>query len=318
MSLFTKAKRSSRKLKAAFDGVSGAGKTFSALRLAFSMVKAGMASRVAVIDTENESASLYEGESPDGVPFDFDTLNLKRFGPQDFIDALKAAFAEKYDCVIVDSLSHAWVGKGGALDLVDAKADASRGNSFAAWKDITPLQRQMVDCITNAPAHVICTMRSKVEYVIEENERGKKMPRKIGMAPVQRDGLEYEFDIYGTLDGSGQLRITKSRCPVLTGGTAMHPGAGFWSPLFEWMQSAPLAASPANADAPSLDGIVELIADLAKLRGVTNDAMREKFLAGLFGADVRAVDDIPEVSWPRAVKSLRDAVATERRGGGKS
>ena len=264
MSVFKKAKRSSRKLKCAFDGVSGSGKSYTALRLAFGLVKVGMASKVAVIDTENESASLYEGEAPDGVPFDFDTLNMKKFGPQDFIDALTAAFKEGYDCVVIDSLSHAWIGKGGALDMVDAKG----GNSFAAWKDITPLQRAMVDKIITAPAHVLCTMRSKVEYVMESDHRGKQVPKKVGMAPVQRDGLEYEFDIYGTIDAGGQLRVTKSRCPVLTGGTAMHAGFGFWSPLFDWMQSAPPAEPfvpageplPPAAPTPDNPGLVRTLA----------------------------------------------------------
>ena len=232
MSGFKKAERKSRRLKIAFDGVSGSGKTYSALRLAFCLVKAGMASKVAVIDTENDSASLYAGECPDGIDFDFDTMNLQNFGPQDFTHAMKAAFKEGYDCVVVDSLSHAWVGKGGALDLVDAKG----GNSFTAWKDITPLQREMVDTIVHAPASVLCTMRSKVEYVIEEDAKGKKVPRKIGMAPVQRDGLEYEFDLYGSFD-TNQIRVTKTRCSAMYAATTFKPGYPFWSPLFEWMQS---------------------------------------------------------------------------------
>ena len=129
--------------------------------------------------------------------------------------------------------------------------DAKGGNSFTAWKDITPLQREMVNTIVNAPAHVIATMRSKTEYVIEEDAKGKKVPRKIGMAPVQRDGMEYEFDLYGSLDQSGQFRISKSRCPAMTGATTFKPGFPFWSPLFDWMQSAPAAGPRPEAAEPN-------------------------------------------------------------------
>lgn len=242
MAGFTKAVRSQRKLRAAFDGPAGAGKTFTALRLAFSLVEAGLGKRVAVIDTENNSASLYAGEAPDGTPWEFDTMPLKQYGPDQFTFGLQTAVKEGYDVVVVDSLSHAWIGEGGALDMVDQKG----GNKFAAWKDITPLQRRMVDSIIRSPAHVIATMRSKTEYVLEEetNAAGKvvKVPRKIGMAPVQRDGLEFEFDVYGSLDTSHQLKITKTRCAVLDNATAIKPGPAFWSPLFDWLKSATASA----------------------------------------------------------------------------
>ena len=95
--------------------------------------------------------------------------------------------------LIIDSLSHAWAGKDGALELVDKAAARERGNSFAAWRHVTPLHNAMVDAIIGARLHIIVTMRSKVEWVIEKDERGKAVPRKIGLQPVQREGLEYEF-----------------------------------------------------------------------------------------------------------------------------
>ncbi len=244
MSVFTKAVRSQRKLRAAIDGPSGGGKTFSTLRLAFAMKAAGLCSRIALIDTENNSASLYAGESPDGTPWEFDTLNLKQFNPDQFTNALKTAAKEGYDCAILDSLSHAWVGQGGALDLVDSKG----GNKFTAWKDVTPLHRGMIDAIIQSPMHVLATMRSKTEYVLEEDEKGKKVPRKIGVAPVQRDGMEYEFDIYCSMDWSHQIKVTKSRCSPMDSQTAIKPGPAFWAPLFEWLQSAAAAPAPAPVE----------------------------------------------------------------------
>jgi len=234
MSVFQKATRSQQKLRVAIDGPSGAGKTYSALRLAFSLVDAGLATKVAVIDSENGSASMYAGEQPDGRTWDFDTLALKSFSPDQYTFAINEAFKAGYDCLVIDSLSHAWSGEGGALDIVDNKG----GNKFTAWKDVTPIHRRMVDAIIRAKGHVICTMRSKTEYIIEEDDKGKKVPRKIGVAPVQRDGMEYEFDVYGSVDWSNMLKISKSRCPALQGMSTVKPGPAFWSPLFDWLKTA--------------------------------------------------------------------------------
>jgi hypothetical protein len=246
MAGFQKAVRSRRKLRAAFDGPAGSGKTFTALRLAFALVDAGLAKRVAMIDTENDSASLYAGESPDGRPWEFDTLNLKKFGPDEYTAAVNLGVRSGFDALVIDSLSHAWIGEGGALDLVDSKG----GNKFTAWKDITPMQRRMVDTLIRCDAHVVATMRSKTEYVLEEqvNNAGKtvQVPVKKGMAPIQRDGLEYEFDLYGSLDATNQLRITKSRCSVVHGQTTVKPGPAFWAPLFDWLKSG--APSPPRAE----------------------------------------------------------------------
>lgn len=233
---FKAAKRANRKLRAAIDGPSGSGKSYSALRLAFSLKSAGLCKKIAAIDTESESLSLYAGEAPDGVVWEFDTLNLKQFSPTQFTASINEAVKHGYDCIVIDSLSHAWIGKDGALDLVDKKD----GNKFTAWKDVTPMHREMIDAIIGCKAHVIVTMRSKTEYVMETetNKQGKtvQVPRKIGMAPVQRDGMEYEFDIYGSMDWSHQFKITKSRCSIMQDRTAVKPGPSFWNPLFEWLE----------------------------------------------------------------------------------
>lgn len=275
-SMFKKAVRERRKLRAALDGPPGSGKTYSALRLAFSMVRAGMATRVALIDTENESASLYAGEAPDGLPWEFDTLNLKTFGPDNFTAAIGAADREGYDCIVIDSLSHAWIGKGGALDLVDQK----QGNKFTAWKDITPMQRKMVDAMIQSPAHIIATMRSKVEWVMEEevNRQGKKVqvPRKVGMAPQQREGLEYEFDIYGSCDDSHQIKITKTRCSLLDNATTIKPGPDFWQPLFDWLKSG--APAPVRVEAPAAPAPAP---DAAPGPDESPDSLRADFLVAI-------------------------------------
>jgi len=238
MSRFKKATRTRARLRLGLCGPSGAGKTYTALRLAFEIAEArgkelGRPGRVAVIDTESGSASKYVGESPDGFPWEFEVDTLATFSPGEYIESLTAAAAEKFDVVVIDSLSHAWEGKDGALEMVDKKKD--KGNSFTAWKDVTPLHRRMVDTILSSPFDVIATMRSKVEHVIEPDERGRMVPKKIGTAPIQRQGMEYEFDVFCDIDQSHILTVTKTRCNALDGAVVVKAGPGFARPLVEWL-----------------------------------------------------------------------------------
>lgn len=243
-----KATRQKKKLRIAADGPSGAGKTYSLLRCATAMLVRGMCSKILVIDTENDSASLYAGENPDGTPFEFDTLPLTKFGPTDYVAAIHMGEREGYDCIVIDSLSHAWVGEGGALDLADKKAASKGGNKFAAWADITPMHRKMVDAIIQSRAHVLATMRTKTEWTTETDPRtGKSKPVRLGTASVQREGLEYEFDVYARLDLSHQIHIEKTRCSALDGAMTLKPGPAFWQPLWDWMDGAAPAASPTPA-----------------------------------------------------------------------
>jgi len=238
MSRFKKATRKRSRLRLGLCGPSGAGKTYTALRLAFAIAEArgkelGRTGRVAVIDTESGSASKYVGECPDGFAWDFEVDTLATFSPGEYIESLAAAAAEKFDVVVIDSLSHAWEGKDGALELVDKKK--GQGNSFTAWKDVTPLHRRMVEAILQSPCDIIATMRSKVEHVLEADERGRMVPKKVGMAPIQRQGMEYEFDVFADIDQSHILTVTKTRCNAIDGATVVKAGPGFARPIIEWL-----------------------------------------------------------------------------------
>ncbi len=239
--MFKKATRKRTRLRLGLCGPSGAGKTYTGLRLAFALAEArgkeeGRPGRVAVIDSESGSASKYAGESPDGVPWNFDVVELVSFSPDRYTEALGAAGVEKFDVVLVDSLSHAWEGKDGALEMVDRKAGQSQsGNSFTAWKEVTPMHRRMVEALLTCPCDVICTLRAKTEYVIQENEKGKKVPVKIGVGAIQRSGMEYEFDVFGELDLTHTLTITKTRCSAIDGAAVVKPGPAFMAPLVAWL-----------------------------------------------------------------------------------
>jgi Cdc6-like AAA superfamily ATPase len=224
---FRKATKASAKLRLALTGPPGSGKTYTSLNIA-----KHLGSSIALIDTEKGSASKYADL------FEFDVLELESFHPQTYIDAIHAAEAVGFDVLIIDSFSHAWVGKDGALELVDRakKQKQGGGNDFSAWRDITPLQNSLVEAIVSARLHVIATMRSKTEYVMEQNERGKMVPRKVGLAPVQRDGVEYEFDVIGDLNPDNELIVTKTRCPQLNGAVIKQAGKEVADILSAWLE----------------------------------------------------------------------------------
>lgn len=188
--MFKKAERKQAKLRLALAGPSGSGKTYSALLLAM-----GLGGRIAVIDTEHGSASLYA----DLV--DFDAMELHApYSPERYIDAITAAEQAGYETLIIDSYSHEWTGSGGCLEQNETVAHQKfRGNTWAAWNETTPRHRKLTDKILTSSMHIICTMRSKTETVQGE---GKKI-LKLGMKSEQRDGTDYEFTVVLDLTHDG-------------------------------------------------------------------------------------------------------------------
>jgi KaiC/GvpD/RAD55 family RecA-like ATPase len=237
--LFQKATKKQSRLRLALIGPSGSGKTYSALSMAAHLVPGG---RVAVIDTERGSASKYADR------FEFDVLELESFAPAKYVEGIQAAGTAGYDVVVVDSLSHAWTGTDGALAMVDKISKRSTsGSSFNAWRDVTPEHNKMVEAILRSPAHVIVTMRVKTEYVLERDDRtGKTVPKKVGLAPVQRDGLEYEFDVVGDINAGHGLTITKTRCPALADQYIELPGEQIANTLRAWLSDGVSAPEPAR------------------------------------------------------------------------
>jgi hypothetical protein len=230
---FAKATRKALKGRIAIDGPSGSGKTFTALRMAFSIVAPGK--RVVVISSESGAVEKYVGLAPDGTIWDFDIGYLPDFSPDTYTKSILAAGKAGYDVIVIDSLSHAWAGEGGALELVDRAASKSQSqNTYFAWRDITPMHNRMLEAIVRSPAHIIGTMRSKTEYVIE-NVGGKSVPKKVGMSPIQRAGMEYEFDLYCSMNLDHVCFVSKTRCPALDGMMQVKPGAEFIEPFGKWL-----------------------------------------------------------------------------------
>lgn len=197
---FKKAEKRNAKLRIALAGPAGSGKTYSALLMA-----RALGGRIAVTDSERGSASKYADLC------DFDTCELEDKNPQEYMRVIGEAAAAGYDVLVVDSYSHAWIS---ALEIVDRMG----GNKYTnGWKVVSPMLTKLVDAILSFPGHVICTMRSKAEYAVEKDERGKSVPRKIGLAPVVRDGTDYEFDVMLELSVEGGLSVSKTRCSELSG-----------------------------------------------------------------------------------------------------
>lgn len=177
---FKKATRQQVKLKLAISGPSGSGKTWGALELA-----KGLGGRVAVIDTENGSASLYADR------WNFDSIEMHApFTVDKFKAAIDAAVSEKYDVLVIDSISHEWVEVLAEKDRLDASGGKDAKNKFANWAKPTAEHERFKAAVIQAPIHIIATMRSKMEYDISSGK-----PVKLGLAPIQREGMEYEFSV---------------------------------------------------------------------------------------------------------------------------
>lgn len=244
---FKRATKAQARLRLALAGPAGAGKTYTALTIATHLAQGGP---IALVDTERGSASKYAGL------FTFDVLELESFHPNKYIEAIHAAQTAGYVALVIDSLSHAWMGKDGALELVDRAAKkAQSNNSFGAWREVTPLHNALVDAMLGTSMHLIVTLRSKQEYVQEKDDKGRTVIRKVGLAPVQRDGLEYEFDVYGDLTQDNDLIIGKTRCPDLAGQLISKPGKQVAETLLQWLtDGAPLPPTPLSPPPTPTDG----------------------------------------------------------------
>lgn len=207
---FQKAERKRSYIKIALTGPSGSGKTFSALKLAF-----GLGSKIALLDTENGSGSLYAhlGE------YDAQEITAP-FSVQKYVDAIREAVAAEYDVLILDSLSHAWAGAGGLLEKKEA-LDARGGNKFSNWGSITKEHEALKSEILQSRLHIIATMRSKQEHVQERDEKtGQTVVKKVGMGVVQREGMEYEFTTVFDISMDHTAIASKDRTGLFDGKTS--------------------------------------------------------------------------------------------------
>lgn len=254
--MFKKAERKQAKLRLALAGPSGSGKTYSALLLA-----QGLGGRIAVLDTEHGSASLYA----DLV--DFDAMELHApYSPERYIEVIVAAELAGYDTLIIDSYSHEWTGSGGCLEQNETVAHQKfRGNTWAAWNETTPRHRKLTDKILTSSMHIICTMRSKTETVQGE---GKKI-LKLGMKSEQRDGTDYEFTVVLDLTHDGHTATaSKDRTKLFDQPELIREETG--KRLLSWLNSG--ISPEERAKELLVDAIADIrqAADMAALESAYN------------------------------------------------
>ncbi len=223
---FTKAEKSKARLRMAIFGTAGSGKTFTALRVATGIAKS-LNSRIAVIDTERGSASKYADR------FDFDTLELTPAKIENYTSAFADAEKAGYKVLVIDSMSHGWQE---LLEEIEALAKQRyNGNTFRAWGEGTPKQREFIDAMLAFNGHIIATMRAKTDYIISDDGKGKMKPQRVGLAPEQGKGIEYEFDLLAEINAEHYATIIKDRTGKYQDKGIEKPGEEWGAELVAWL-----------------------------------------------------------------------------------
>lgn len=242
--MFKKAQKSKSKLRLAICGASGSGKSFSALRIASGMAAAsGM--KIAAIDSEKISLEKYADRFEFDIANEFDRLDIDTL-----LMLLSNAEKDGYGILIIDSLTHPWKN---LLDEVDKIASGRcRGNSFAAWRFGTPKQNLLIEKILTSSCHIIATMRSKMEWLVEQEAGGKSKPVRVGLAPEQGKGIEYEFDMLIDLSVDHIANVLKDRTGKYQDAIIEKPGEEFGKELLAWLNDGaePKKQPPRRSEVP--------------------------------------------------------------------
>jgi hypothetical protein len=217
------AKRHQVKLRIGLSGPSGFGKTYSALLLAYGMTNDWK--KIAIIDTENNSASLYSHLG------DFNVLSLDEpFTPERYIKAIQVCEEANMSVIIIDSISHEWQSKGGCLEIHE-----QLGGRFQDWSKVTPRHNAFIDAIILSKCHVITTSRRKVDYSIDKGSDGKTKVSKLGMKEVTREGYEYELTVnFELLNDNHLVSASKDRTGLFAGKPEFIINSATGKRLMEW------------------------------------------------------------------------------------
>lgn len=214
-----KSSKKQAKIKLALQGCAGSGKTYSALLLAYGLCNDW--SKIAVIDSENGSADLYANFG------EYNVLPLQdKFAPETYVEAIKVCEDAAMEVIIIDSISQCWD------NLLEYHANLP-GNSFTNWQKITPRMNAFMQKILQSNSHIICTMRCKQDYVLNE-KNGKMVPEKVGLKAVMRDGIDYEFTIVFDINMKHQALASKDRTSLFIGKPEFTITAETGKQILEW------------------------------------------------------------------------------------
>lgn len=221
-----KASRKKAKIKLGLSAVSGGGKTYSALLIAYGLC--GDWEKIAVIDTEHMSAELYSDLGA------YNVIPLEApFSPERYIEAIKVCESAGMEVIIIDSITHEWDGKGGILQI----ADGMTGNSFTNWAKLTPRHQSFIDAILQSKAHVITTVRRKQDYEMTKDQNGKVQVQKAGLKEITREGFEYELTVNLELDQKHNATASKDRTGLFAGKPHFIPTVETGKLIRQWCES---------------------------------------------------------------------------------
>ena len=277
---FVPAEKSQLKAKVMISGAAGSGKTMAALELA-----SALGSRVAVIDTENGSAALYSDK------YKFEMLNLQPpYPPEDFVQAIKVAENSGFDVIVVDGITPEWSGSGGCLDL-----HTKLGGRFQDWAKITPRHRSFIQKILECSTHIICTCRSKQGYAMDEQS---KKVTKLGMAPEQRDGLDYEMTlVFNIINQTHIAEATKDRTGLFDGKQFLiSKNTGL--EILEWLNSG----TPAKSPAPTITDVRNLLISA----GVKSIPDFKKVMMQVLGEEYNTLEDLNQEQLLTLYKGMKN------------
>lgn len=268
-----KATRKKVKIRGGFSGASGFGKTYSALLFAKGLV--GNWGKIAVIDTENESASLYAHLG------DFNTLSLTPpYSPERYIEAINTCIKAGMECIVIDSITHEWDGKGGCLEIVE-----TLGGKYQDWAKVTPRHQAFIEAIVQSPVHMVTTVRRKQDYEMTKDNNGKIKIEKGGTKEITREGFEYELTFnLELINDRNMAKASKDRTELFAGKPEFKVTEKTGEMVREWCESG---AEPVIEKKPITEkqladalsriqkGEVELVEKLMKTFQFT-DAQREQ------------------------------------------
>ena len=234
-----KASRKKVKIRLGFSAVSGGGKTVSALLMAYGIT--GDWSKIALIDSENESADLYANHLlPNGITIgEFNTLPLSApYSPERYIQAIKACEASpEIEVIIIDSITHEWDGKGGCLEIVDELTQKDpKHNSYTQWAKVTPRHQMFIEAVLGSRCHVFTTVRRKQDYDMT-TQNGKTVVTKAGLKEITREGFEYELTANLELDQLHNATASKDRTGLFADRPSFTPTIETGQMLREWCES---------------------------------------------------------------------------------
>src|SRR6266567_33229 len=292
------ATKSQSKLRCAIYGPSGAGKTFTALAIAH-----GMSDRILLIDTEHKSASKYANRKEEPI-FKFQTIDLRVPTIDNYIATIKMATQAKYSVLIIDSLSHAWQA---ILDEVAVLTKSKfKGNSWSAWSEGTPMQKRLIEAILDFDGHIICTIRAKTDWLTEQGNSGKTKPVRVGLAPEQGKGIEYEFDLLMEISVDHVGEVIKDRTGRFQDKLFTKLGIAFGKELIDWLNEGTPIQTPISAP------VIKATADqVSLLKELANELMIPQ-LSILKGCEMKGCASLEEMSyadldhWIAALKGRKE------------